>query len=249
MSDRVSQNRYSRSQKGEAGADPREIARARARMQRDAQVKKKRRIMAVLLLAVAVAAVFAVYTVLGQNSLETLEEAQRSTALMRANGEFTLLSVEDFAEEQYDEKELVRTVDESLEAYNGEQNQITEKGISFEDGKARLILHYKTDEDYESFNHTPMFYGKVTECVESGYDLTSILSSVSRKNSGKIFSKADFDALSDHTLVYFAEPVDIHIPDRKKILFATPNLRVVTDTEADAVGAVDKEHPAIIIME
>lgn len=249
MSDRSSQNRYSPSQVRGAGADPREIARARARMQRDAQVRKKRRIAVLLVFAAIVAAGFAIWTVIRQNSIETLEEAQRSTALMRLNGEFTLLSVEDFAQEQYDEKELIRTIEETLEAYNGEQEQITEKGISFEEGKARLILHYKTDEDYESFNRTPMFYGKMTECVESGYDLSSILSSVSRKNSAKIFSKTDFEALGDHFLVYFAEPVDIHIPDRKKILFATPNLRVVSDTEADAVGAVDKEHPAIIVME
>ena len=249
MSDRISHNRYPRSQKGDAGADPREIARARARMQRDVQVKRKRRIMAVLLLATGAAAVFAFYIVLRQNNIATLEEAQRSTALMRMNGEFTLLSVEDFSEEQYDEKELVRTVDETLASYNGEQEQIIEKGISFEEGKARLILHYKTDEDYESFNRTPMFYGKMSECLESGYDLSSILSSVSRKNSSKIFSKADFEALGDLMIVYFAEPVDIHIPDRKKILFTTPNLRVVSDTEADAAGTVDKEHPAIIIME
>jgi len=173
----------------------------------------------------------------------------RSTVEFRRNGSLIVTSVEPFERDYYDEKELRALIDEALGKYNLNGKKIELNQFDVDNKNAVLQLSYQSSADYRAFNDTMLFDGTVQEAQEQGIDLSAILSAVSRQNSSRIFTAGDFPALSGNRVIVLAEAMDIVLPRREKIMYASANLNVTDDQHAAAAGNITRSSYAVIILE
>lgn len=198
---------------------------------------------AVLLLLVA--AVFVLHTAvkaLGPKAYDV------PTAEFRRDGSIRVTSVESFEEDYYDAAELKSRIREAVAAYNeaGGSNLVRQSDFAVTDGTAKVVLTYASSSDYRSFNNMPLFVGTVREAQEEGYDLSSLLSSVSQEDSSRILNEDTLSQLSDNGIILWMEQTDMVVPE--EILYATPNLSITDSTHAAAADTISQTAPAIIVL-
>ena len=156
--------------------------------------------------------------------------------------------MESFAEDYYDANELKKTVRDAVDAYNAENGSrsVVQNSLQVKDQMARLVLTYKSAEDYRGFNDTDLFVGTVKDAEDSGYDFESIMSAVSHADSSRILNQATLDQLLENEVIILSEQVNVVTP--RGILYATPNLGVTDETHASPVDVISKDEPAIVIL-
>ena len=214
----------------------------RNRKQKEQAVKLAVVLAAAVIVAGLLLAVRAVTRALGP------EDYAESTAEFCRNGSIRITSVESFAEDYYDANELKKTVRDAVDAYNAENGSrsVVQNSLQVKDQMAKLVLTYKSAEDYRSFNDTDLFVGTVKDAEDSGYDFESIMSAVSHADSSRILNQATLDQLLENEVIILSEQVNVVTP--RGILYATPNLGVTDETHASPVDVISKDEPAIVIL-
>lgn len=200
---------------------------------------------AVILIAVGIiAGIRAVTRALGP------EDYDAPTAEFRRNGSIRVTSIESFDQTYYDQNELADSIRSAVSEYNSAngENSVKEESFDVADGNAKVVLIYKSAEDYQNFNNTALFTGTVQDAEEAGYDFESIMQAVSNQDSSTILTQATLDQLlSNHTII-LTEQVNVVLPRRWEILYATPNLGVTDFQHATAIDTISDEKPAIVIL-
>lgn len=208
--------------------------------------KKKLRQAAVLAAGLAVAAgiflaVRAVTKCFGP------EEQTASAIEFRRNGSIVVTSVETLDQDYYDVAELKKTIRDAVSAYNeANGGGVKQTSFSVTENTAHLVMTYDSPEDYERFNDTTLYVGTVQGARDEGFDFASIMSSVSNADSSKILNEATLEQLLSNGVIILTEQANV--VTAKGILYATPNLGVTDETHASAIGTINEDTPAIIIL-
>lgn len=102
----------------------------------------------------------------------SLSNADATTMVIGKKGDVTIVLVEPFDKEYYDEKELKQSIQAAVDTYNdqrGSKAVVLEKlTVKKETVKARVV--YDSWKDYSAFNGTILFAGTIAEAVKAGYD-------------------------------------------------------------------------------
>lgn len=222
---------------------------AAAKRKRNAR-RKKHRILAGLILAAAAVIVIAGLAVHAFRDAFGPEDYDAPTAEFRKNGSIRVTSVETFSEDYYSSDELASTISGAVRDYNSANGDgsVKEESFSVENGNAKVVLIYRSAADYQSFNNTTLFRGTVQEAEDSGFDFESIMEAVSNEDSTKILTQATLDQLLANQTIILTEQVNVVLPRRWSILYATPNLGVTDFQHAAAIDTISDEKPAIIIL-
>ncbi|MCI2049660.1 MAG: hypothetical protein LKJ76_08070 [Lachnospiraceae bacterium] len=175
------------------------------------------------------------------------ESGQAGSIAVAKNGEMTVTSVESFSKDYYSKDELQAKIDKDADAYNNGDKKVDPVRLSVSDGQARLVMKYSSSGDYAQFNDTECFYGTLSDALLQNIDMSDILSAVSREDTNKILRKSDFEALGEHHVFILTEQAHVTLP--YKILYSSPSVSVVSDTEAEIGSSVSASEPAVLILE
>lgn len=144
-------------------------------------------------LAAALAA--AVFLTTGCSTLDKIVGADdwmkwqpESTALQIAwDGKVTETIMDKLDEGWYSTDELQNTVAESVKDYNAshDADSITVTQFSAAGGAVRLVLSYKTGDDYASFNNLPYFDGSMLNAEMAGFLFSGTFNEIDKDSVSK----------------------------------------------------------------
>lgn len=167
-----------------------------------------------------------------------IEDAEESTVTVNEKGIVTQLLIEDFLSEQYDEEELKTSVQEWVAEYNQKAGAgaVTLKNSEVEEGIAKVMLQYQSDEDYRGFNQVDFFSGTVEEALEEGYTFAGTFTD--RKGNIVIEGTVP-EQCRGKKVIIIREPLQVLVPG--KILYVSKNMeaaeadtaRMLVDSTAD----------------
>lgn len=125
------------------------------------------------------------------------------------NGEIVHTIVEDFGESYYDLDELKSSTEEMIADYNSSAgaDRVKLNSAQTQDGVVRLVMTFKSSEDYSGFYRQALFSGTVKEAFGAGYDLDVTLNSV--KEEGTTISKQDILDMGDKHVAIVRENINI----------------------------------------
>ena len=166
------------------------------------EVRKMKKISLFLLAVCGIALLMA-----GCSSKETEEDV--STLELKKNGEIVHTIVEDFGESYYDLDELKSSTEEMIADYNSSAgaDRVKLNSAQTQDGVVRLVMTFKSSEDYSGFYRQALFSGTVKEAFGAGYDLDVTLNSV--KEEGTTISKQDILDMGDKHVAIVRENINI----------------------------------------
>lgn len=145
-----------------------------------------------------------------------LGSAEASTIYVDKKGRIESITVEALPAEQYNKEELKTMIDESIDDYNGKQEEekITLESFKVKKDQARLTMKYASYEDYEDFNGRILFAGTVAEAKVAGYEITT--------------------TYTDASIIITNEPVQIKTP--KDIVETSENASIIDEKLAVVEG-------------
>lgn len=158
-----------------------------------------------------------------------IEKAEESTVTVNSKGLVTEALVEDFLSEEYDKNELETSVKELIDAYNQEagQEKVILKKLQVEEGKAKALLQYETDEAYRGFNQVDFFAGTVQQAKDEGYAFAGDFMDADGADlsAGKVP-----DECLDQQVIIIREPLCVLVPG--KILYVSKNMEILGKDQA-----------------
>ncbi len=111
----------------------------------------------------------------------------KNTLIVKKNGSVEEVAVEDYKDSSVKAEDLKTYIDEQITAYNDEQHKkvVKNKLLDTEDmSKVKLVLSYKSIEDFNGFNSLECNLNDVDGCKES--ELTGSFQSAEDKKSAKV---------------------------------------------------------------
>lgn len=188
---------------------------------------KKIRLMAFLMVAVCM---------LSGCSNEA-KEYDKNTLVVKKNGSFVEVAVEDFQDSSVKAEDLEAYIDEQIEDYNGEDGNFVKRTyINTEDmSRVKLVLRYKDIDSYNDFNMLECRlenYGDIKEEDVQG-DFTSA--------EGKTVKSKDFANVENAKAFIFSEAMDVVV--KGDILYYNKQVEV-----KDGIATTSGEDNAVIIF-
>ncbi len=151
-------------------------------------------------------------------------QVSRTTVHVKNNGKVVENVAEDFDKEYYDEKELEKFIDQSVDEYTEEtgKKDVKAKGFSVKDKKAYLTMKYKSTDAYMDFNQETLYAGTIVQAIADGYTLPE-----------------EFYPVKDGKLKKTATDKSIKENDEYKVIITSENLDVATGGEVCFVSRTD----------
>ena len=143
-----------------------------------------------------IAAVLAVILCLGVLAgCGTSYTAEESTVFILKNGKIVSTDVDDFDENTYDQDDLKKYIESTIDSYNDENGKglVSLKNLSVKDGRSVLTISYASASDYQKFNDIELFTGSVAEALAAGYSVDGEFASVSGGDIKACDAKAFLD--------------------------------------------------------
>ncbi|MCR5733206.1 MAG: hypothetical protein K6G22_01245 [Lachnospiraceae bacterium] len=138
--------------------------------------------------------------------------------------------VEGFSQVYYKEDELRSMIEEEVGEYaglTGDKDRVKFDDLTVEKGKVKVMMTYKSYEDYADFNDVEFFYGTVNEAMTDGFSLeVTMKSTVDGSNIGK----DDIMKLGSSKMIIISEPVMVE--SYSDILYVTANVEMVDKRHA-----------------
>ncbi len=107
------------------------------------------------------------------------EESLSTSVSIDKKGQVTNVVCEDFEQDYYDISELSDMATNEISSYNSEclsEKVSLESLESVNDGSyVKMVVTYKSVNDYASYNKTSLFYGTVQDALDRGYDVSETL--------------------------------------------------------------------------
>lgn len=156
----------------------------------------------------------------------TTVEGESSVVYVEKNGAVISLDVEEFTQDYFDEEELEEFVNGAVSEYTEEhgRNSVKVQELSVEEGTAKLLMQYKTADDYSAFNGIELYHGKVIDSLAAGY----------------IFDGA-FARVEDGKVIGSATKQDIYANKELKVVIIRANTDVQVDGEICFVSCENVE--------
>lgn len=164
---------------------------------------------------------------------------------IRKNGEILHTIAEDFAESYYDLEELKGSVESQIADYNAGAGDgaITLDSAEVEEGRIRMLMTFKSAENYVGFYRQALFCGTVKDAFNAGYDLDIRLRSVD--GDGAEIGRQDILEMGEKHILVIRE--QIRVRTFGNILYVSSDVEPVEGSrEADVT---DKENLSYIIFE
>lgn len=158
-----------------------------------------------------------------------IEKAEESTVTVSDKGVVTEALIEDFLSEEYDKNELETSVKELMEAYNKKagQDEVVLKKFQVEDGTAKVLIQYETDETYRGFNQVDFFAGTVQQAKDEGYAFAGDFTDAEGKD---IAAGTLPDQCLEQQVIIIREPLCVLVPG--KILYVSKNMEILGKDQA-----------------
>lgn len=165
------------------------------------------------------------------------KQYDKNTLVVKKNGSFVEVAVEDFKDSSVKAEELEAYIDEQIEDYNGEDGSFVKRTyINTEDmGRVKLVLRYKDIDSYNGFNMLECRledYGNISEEDVQG-DFTSA--------DGKTVKSKDFANVENAEVFIFSEAMDVVV--KGDILYYNKQVKVT-----DGIATTSGEDKAVIIF-
>ncbi len=154
-----------------------------------------------------------------------------TTVSFDKDGGVTETIVEDFSQPYYDVEELKSDITSEVSAYNskvGDEQAVTLGDVELgEDKVIRVEIHFKTCEDYKTFNEKELFWGTVADAYGAGYEFTSMRDV---QQEGVVLSASDVLEKGDMHMIILEEAQQIIVPG--KICYISDGVSVVEEKRA-----------------
>ncbi len=222
--------------------------KAALRKKRRRQVIRNR-IIALTIIIVAIVAVIAVIVTRFSSDTETEEVAEdeitETQLTLNADGSVTLIEVDSFDEEYYDEDELTTYIEELVTAYNDENgvDSVTIDSIEVKKkkGTASVITTYATVEDYAAFTGSELVSGTVVNLKET-YAFDTPFVEVVDGEKGDTISKNDITAQDDLNVLIIRQNIRVTVPG--EILYVTEESTTIFDEQTIDIIQIDGNEDA-----
>ena len=121
-------------------------------------------------------------------------ETDESGVLVKKDGTIIEASIESFAEDYYDEKELKEFINTTIDSFNKENScKVKLNELEVTKDKAISYLQFENAKEYALFSGNDFFVGSVPEAIEEGYNLDGEYYSVKDNATGDAINSADID--------------------------------------------------------
>lgn len=166
--------------------------------------------------------------------------SENRTLAVDEEGILTETIVEDMtSEDTFTEEDLSYYIKQQIMAYQGsDEGGVTLDTCSIRDQAVRIVLKYKSAEDFAGFNKTTCFLGTIKEAENAGY-------SFDRELTDSFGNAADMTELasrsSEWQVLIVSEPMYVRLYD--KILYATDDV-TITGRLSATVGTDAQNTPA-----
>ncbi len=139
-------------------------------------------------------------------------DADTNTVSVAKNGKITSYDFEEFDKSYYDEDELKKFIDGAVEDYNAghEKGAVKADEVSVTDNVAKLKMTYKTAADYEEFNGTELYTGRVVQAMADGYDFDVDFAGIDGDNVYGV-TKSDITSQEDLKVVIIKANTNVRV--------------------------------------
>lgn len=180
-----------------------------------------------------------------------LEKAESNTIEIGKDGSISEVSVETFKKGKLSESELEDFVNDSISGYNSQAGKDAAelKKLKVKGETARVIMEYKSWEDYKDFHQVPLFIGSVAQAAASGYAFDGEF----RDRKGQAAVSGMISALGEeYQVAVISEAIAVIVPG--EIQYVSDNVKVLEEdmvsiekSDSANQALVTLEHPAYII--
>lgn len=164
-------------------------------------------------------------------------DADVSTVIVEKDGHIIGIAIEDFSQPYYEETQMKQTIEKEVSDYNeaiGNEAIAIEK-LGVENNIAKLILKYKSADDYRAFNNETLFVGTIEEAIANGYDMKVTL--VDADNQENSVSEAELMEMKERKIIISEEPIQIRTYDNIK--YHNPDADLVNSKELDTFNITE----------
>jgi hypothetical protein len=169
-------------------------------------------------------------------------DADTNTVYVKKDGTVMEAIIEDFGESYYDSTELESLINDSINEYNNGTENVKNEKFKVKDQTAKLIMSYKSAEDYAKFNEEDFFAGTISDAIKAGYDFGQEFTNLEEKID---ISSETIQSLTQYKVVIFEDKAEIRADS--KIAYISNNAELVNEKTAklkdEAAG------PAYIVYE
>ncbi|EOS24052.1 hypothetical protein C806_02492 [Lachnospiraceae bacterium 3-1] len=139
-------------------------------------------------------------------------DADRDTVYVQKKGTVVSAAIADFDKDYYDEEELKTYIDERVEDYQGEygKDSVSIDEFSVEEGVAKLMIKYKSCEEYQNFNEVTLFSGTVPQALAEGYDFDTEFTEIKDGKAAGTIGKDEITD-TDAKVIILSEKVDVKV--------------------------------------
>ena len=158
-------------------------------------------------------------------------EPEVSSIFIDNKGQVTGAWIEDFSQDNYNLEELIEMTNSEIATYNDyiQEERVKLISLTEENNIVKLMIQYKSYEDYKNMNQEELFVGTVTHAIEKGYEFEAALADV--KNPDKMLEQSGIHELGDRKVVITNEPMHIVVP--KNIKFYSEQASLINEKEID----------------
>lgn len=176
------------------------------------------------------------FACMGLSACGSDSDADTNTIILENDGSVTSVIYEEFQKEYYSEEELKEFMTQEVAEYNQQKvDAVSVSKIEVEEGNVKVIMKFKTAEDYAAFNGKNFFYGTIKEAYDLGMNLDVTLLDI--KDEGNEVEKADLLEMGEKKLIVFDEAVHVRVSG--KIAYASEDLTVYKEKEVASMVEED----------
>lgn len=158
-----------------------------------------------------------------------------TTVIVDEEGTIKEVAVEPFDKAYYDAAELESYTKSEVDSYNYKKisTQILLDSVEVEGDTAKVVISYKTDEDYREFNEEELFVGTIREAMDEGYAFDKTFRVYGKDEN---VSVAEVTAFSTYGIVITTQSTDVVVPN--KIAYISSGVTTQSKKHATATDDV-----------
>lgn len=156
----------------------------------------------------------------------------KTTLEFRKNGNIALHIVDSFDESKYDFEELKALNEAEINVYNSYgKGKVTVENCSLTDSILNIDICYGDDDAYFDMNKMVLFYGKVSDAKNAGYNL---IGKVTSTQGDGVMEQSAWTNLADYRVIVVSEEIEVDVPG--KILYAGEGITLTGANKASVSG-------------
>ncbi len=170
-------------------------------------------------------------------------DSDSSLVSVRKNGKVQTVDVEAFDESYYSQEEFQTFAQDVINDYNQSKGAeaVALKGLTVEEGVAKLKMEFATVKDYSSFSGITLFQGSVADALAAGYLFEADFMTVEGGELKLKATKSHIFELEGLKVIIIGANTDVKVPGSIYYV-STENVSVVAE---DTVSIRDEESTSL----